>query len=107
MPSYVILAEVLDKEPVLGAVWLGYLTLAAAGYLACRRISALLYVMLPLSAAFCLPLILELYDPEVGRAIRQESFGYFLQANLAILLAMAGPYLGALAHEKHVERPSG
>lgn len=88
----------------MGGIWLGYLTLAAIGFLVCRRYPWMMVLMLPMSLAFVLPLILELYDPVVGPAIRAESLSYFLQSNLAILMALLAPYAGAMRREYELNR---
>jgi hypothetical protein len=97
-------AAVLSQEPLLGTIWVGFLTLAGLGFLVCRRYPWALILMLPLSLSFALPLILELYDPEVGPAIRAESLSYFFQANLAILVSLIAPYWGAIWREEELGR---
>jgi hypothetical protein len=88
-------AEVMDKEPSVGCIWLigllsGCLGLLSARYCAWLVVGTLLLGSLLLGGVFS-----EIYDPYVGQAIRQEAGNaYILSAygalGLALTLHLAG-----------------
>lgn len=79
-------AEVMDKEPAIGQIWLWALSLAFTGFVLSRVRWWLAFVTLPLT----LLLIADVMDSSVGPAIRQEAgIGYVAQAYTAFGLCLA------------------
>lgn len=94
-------AEVMDKEPTIGAVWISACLLAVVALLACWRHPALGLVTLivalgptPVGTAFH-----EIHDPSIGSDILLEAgVGYLRVANAAIALVILGHAFGILLH---------
>lgn len=100
-----MLPEVLAQEPSLGTLWLIYGGIAFVGFLLCRWRPWLCYVLLPGFLLLDVPLVMELYDPEIAAALLRHAPMYFIEANLLIVLTLVLPYLGAL-RSRRVSRPA-
>jgi hypothetical protein len=90
----VIIAEVLDKEPGLAAIWLSHVILAGLGYLLCRRDWRWLFAVVPMSTYAVWFGAVDLWDTSVGPAILQESRPFFVQWHIAMALVVAAPLVG-------------
>jgi hypothetical protein len=93
--SFVLLLEVMDKEPTILGLWLGGVTLGFLAFLAARwrRWAALPFLAIALLSAAAV--WMELRDPFVGPAILREagrSYPWHLaiSTGIAAVLALAG-----------------
>ena len=90
----VVVAEVLDKEPSAGLIWLTHAPVAVLGYWLCRRRWWWLTVFLPLSLYTVWFGAVDLWDKFVGPAIFQESSSLYIQWHCAMALVLVTPLLG-------------
>lgn len=87
--------DVLAQEPSLRSIWLIYGLSGFGGFLLCRYRYWFAYLILPCILFLSFPLLMELYDPSVGPEIRRESMVYFVEVQLAMILALGAPFFGA------------
>ena len=94
--AWYLVAEVMDKEPPLGAVIILALAAAVFGCLA-AKIRWWLSMLASISALVLAAAILsELWDPFVGPAIRKEAGPWlFGLANLASVVSVVAPAVAA------------
>jgi hypothetical protein len=90
----IIFAEVLDKEPDLGEIWMAWGSVAVLGFISCRRSAWCAILFLPLSILMWLWAIEDLWDPWVGPAIWQESPSLFVLWHVAMVSSVLGPLFG-------------
>ncbi len=90
----VVIAEVLDKEPTLAAIWLSHVLLASLGYYLCRKGGRWFFVYIPLACYAIWFGATDLWDKSVGPAIIQELKPFFVQWNIAMVLVIAAPLVG-------------
>ncbi len=103
MPLTIILLEVMDKEPPLALILLTFLGVGGAGMLAGRRRPILCVPFFAIVFVFGFGLFLELHDPFVGPAIRQEGgLSYVALSYLAILAGIVMPFFGAVIGARRV-----
>ena len=92
---FLSVAEVMDKEPGLTLVWLVATSLAVFGFAAGRYRPSALLLIAPLVAVGAAALLLELFDPHVGPALRNEASGtYLVQSLAAVTVALVSPMIG-------------
>ena len=90
----VFIAEVLDKEPSLTAIWLSHLSLACLGYYLCRKDWRWLFAVVPLSSYAVWFGAIDLWDRSVGPAILEVSSSFFVEWHIAMALVVAAPLVG-------------
>lgn len=101
MSLVLIVFEVMDKELSLPGVWLLNLSLAAFGYVLCRRYKWSLLFTLPVALFFSFAHLGELHDPHVGPAILEEAGrSYVIQSYAAMTIAILASCAGALVRLK-------
>lgn len=97
MYNFAFFFEVMDKEPELIEIWLFYAALAVIGFSLARFRSWLLAIVFPINVLLGLGWLTELHDQYVGPAILREAGDtYVFQSYVAIVLAVAFPWLGAI-----------
>lgn len=88
-------AEVMDKEPPIGAYWLVALVISTIGFFTCKKWPWLGVVVLVASYG----ILTEVLDPVVGPAIRNEAgLGYVIQVYLCSLLTVSASVGGIVMH---------
>jgi hypothetical protein len=102
----VIIAEVVDKEPSLIAIWLSHVLLAGLGYYLCRRNWRWLFAVAPLSSYAVWFGAIDLWDKSVGPAILVESSSFFVQWHVAMALVVAAPLVGFWSGRCRRTRPT-
>jgi hypothetical protein len=91
-----LLAEVMDKEPTVSAIWQWALIGAVAGYFLCRFRAWLLIGVLPAAALLPLGTCAEIWSFDVGPCIlREAGHSYVVQTYLALAVSTLGPLTGA------------
>lgn len=100
-------AEVMDKEPMLGSIWVWTAVASIVGYLLCRWRVWLVFIAFPLAILLPLGVILELTDPDVGPAIVQEAgASYAVQAYLAGAVLVVAHVSGMVARMRRRRKHS-
>ncbi len=99
-------AEVLDKEPTVTALWIVALLMGVIGYFIVRWRRGLLFLILALEAFLITAHLSELHDPWVGSAIQLEAGeAYFAHSYAAALVALLLPIAGwAVSRRLHKQR---
>lgn len=101
MNAFVVLFEVMDKEPSLLHVWFLFLLVGVGGFLLCRYRGWLLAVVLPIVLFLGWAHLSELHDPFVGPAIAREAGrDYFIQSYVAISLAVVLPLVSVICRRR-------
>src|SRR5713101_5873469 len=104
MPVAIMFFEVMDKEPPLGLVLLLFLSIGGAGMVVGRRRPLLSVPFVAILLILGLAGFLELNDPFVGPAIREEGgFAYVWLSSSAILLGIVMPLAGAIIGARRPE----
>ena len=100
-------AEVMDKEPSVGQVWLLAIPVAFIAFFACRFKPWFAVLTLPLPLLYIGWFISEALDPSVGPAILAEAgWSYFVACALAFVVVVAAHILGVMAwHRRRPTRP--
>ncbi|MBB5018180.1 hypothetical protein HNQ59_001465 [Chitinivorax tropicus] len=88
-------AEVLDKEPSLPSIWAVGLVAAAVCFAASRFRKWLIALVIPAPLLWLAAVLMELYSPDVGPALRAEGgavyvISAFLSPAILIAAAVAG-----------------
>jgi hypothetical protein len=97
MKLYVIVFEVMDKEPSLVQIWVISLVLGVGGFFLAKYRYWLLAVVLCIAALLAWSHLSELRDRTVGPAIIQEAeYNYVVQSYVAITIAFLLPLVGAV-----------
>ena len=96
-------AEVMDKEPTLVFIWVSAMTLAILGWAASLFRWWTGLIVATISAILSILMLLELHDPFVGPAIR-TSRSYFVQAYLAMFVALALPLIASLIAKRRASQ---
>ncbi|HLF84395.1 MAG TPA: hypothetical protein VI837_09495 [Blastocatellia bacterium] len=95
MSTIPIIAEVLDKEPSITAIWLLYGSIAFVGFLLCRYWRWWLATILPIVALIPALLLFEEFS-SVGLLTSSESASYPVQFYIVVAAAVVFPIVGAI-----------
>ena len=101
-------AEVMDKEPSVGQIWLLAIPASFVAFYACRFNPWLAVLTLPLPVLYAAGFISEALDPSVGPAILAEAgWSYVLAFALAFVAVGAAHIVGMVAwRRRRPTRPS-
>lgn len=105
-----LMFEVMDKEPSLLRIFFLFIGLGVVGFLICKRWPVLWLVFVPLLSLCAVGEVLELNDPYLGEAIKQEAgmayvIGTYVFMVAGLLLPIAGSYLGRMKNRKTAPLP--
>ncbi len=95
----------MDKELPLSLVLAVFLIGGTIGFLASRKWRWLAFIFSPLFALLGAVQLMELWDPYVGPAIREEAgSAYFVWSYISIISGIVLPIIGALIRKKTPEK---
>lgn len=98
MENWILLAEVMDKEPALSEIWQWAIVGAVLGFCLCRLVPWLVVVVLPVAALFPFAVCTEIWSFDVGPCIVEEAgWSYVVQSYLALGVTIMGPVAGTAA----------
>lgn len=101
MTHLFFVAEVMDKEPTIVVVWVCSVLVVMFGAVAAalRWWAGLIFVAV--AALLSIAMLMEIYDPFVGPAIRLEAGrGYVFQVHAAAIVAIAIPLLAVISAKR-------
>jgi hypothetical protein len=94
--SFVLLFEVMDKEPTILSVWSVFLFFGLLGFFLSLVRSYLSIIGLVGTVLFAFGLTMEFLDPSIGKYIWAEDPNYIPQAYTAMALGLILPVLGTI-----------
>ena len=95
MEHLILLAEVMDKEPAISAIWLWVVVGALFGFCLCRLSPWLVVFVVPVVSLFPVGACMEIWSFDVGPCIVEEAgWSYAVQTHVALGVTIIAPVTG-------------